>query len=85
MTIGILSLEEMKEITGASTKARMLEVLVENGIPHFIKANGWPVTTAEAVNGTLLKKDKYTAKAPVFHTSRPEETPGFRLPKTRLA
>lgn len=70
-----LTEQSMKELTGAGTRQGMIDVLNKNGIPHIIKANGWPTTTAEAINGTLLGTVKQISKA-----VKPEQTPGFRLP-----
>ncbi len=47
-----LTLEEIKELTGAGTRRRVIENLARNGIRHTIKANGWPAVAWAAITGT---------------------------------
>lgn len=70
-----LSEQHMKDLTGAGTRQGMIDVLDKNNIPYIIKANGWPTTTEQAINGTLLGTQKRPAQS-----QRPEQTPGFKLP-----
>lgn len=51
--MGFLSHEDKRELTGAATKAGQIKMLRENRIPFFVRADGWPVVTWEAVNGSL--------------------------------
>ena len=46
-----LSQEEVRELTGAGTKAGQIRTLCQNGIRHTIKANGWPCVPRAAVLG----------------------------------
>lgn len=70
-----LTHEEMKELTGAGTKNRQIEVLTGARIPFFLKANDWPTTTWAAVNATLSGKEQ----EPSAVTRMPENSPGFNL------
>ncbi|KAF1045660.1 DUF4224 domain-containing protein [Xylophilus sp.] len=54
-----LSLEEVKELTGAGTKRKILANLRKNGIRHSIRADGWPSVAWANVVGTAL--DQLTA------------------------
>lgn len=44
--IQFLSHDQVCELTGAKLKARQIEILKRNGIPHTIKASGWPCVIA---------------------------------------
>jgi len=44
-----LTKEQMRELTGAGTRAGQIRVLKKNGIRHSIKLNGWPAVTTDAV------------------------------------
>ena len=58
-TVEFLTPEQIKELTGAGTKARQIEVLRRNGIRHTIKCNGWPcVTTAAIIQDQAAQKEK---------------------------
>ncbi|MBX9913718.1 MAG: DUF4224 domain-containing protein [Pseudomonadaceae bacterium] len=49
MHIQFLSPAEVRELTGAGTKAGQILNLKRNGVRHTIKKNGWPSVTAAAV------------------------------------
>jgi len=51
--MAFLTAEDRRELTGAGTKAGQIQMLRKNRIPFFIRADGWPVVTWEAVNGSL--------------------------------
>lgn len=51
--MGFLTAAERRELTGAATKAGQVKVLKNNHIPFFLRADGWPVVTWEALNGVL--------------------------------
>lgn len=46
-----LSRDQTRELTGAATRARQIDVLRRNGIPFVVNAAGWPVVTVSAVEG----------------------------------
>lgn len=46
-----LTRSQVRELTGAATRARQIEVLRRNGVPFVINAAGWPVVTVAAVEG----------------------------------
>lgn len=43
--------EEVYQLTGSRRRKGQAEVLRRNGIPFFIRADGWPVVTVAAVEG----------------------------------
>lgn len=50
-----LSLDEVKELTGAGTRRTVIANLRRNGIRHTIKADGWPAVAWAAVVGSALE------------------------------
>ncbi len=58
-----LTLDEIKELTGAGTRRRVIENLARNGIRHTIKANGWPAVAWAAVTGTKKAAKEAEEKA----------------------
>lgn len=64
--IQFLSHEQVCELTGAKTRAKQVEVLRRNGIPHTIKANGWPCVIA----ANLLPISRSTVEREVAWRSR---------------
>ncbi|MEE4460756.1 DUF4224 domain-containing protein [Azotobacter chroococcum] len=52
-SIVFLSQAEIRQLTGAGTKAGQIANLRHNGIRHTIKANGWPAVLASAVQGGI--------------------------------
>jgi hypothetical protein len=50
-----LTLDQVKELTGAKTKRLVIENLRANGVRHTIKHNGWPAVAFAAVVGTALE------------------------------
>ncbi len=47
--IEFLTHAQVRELTGAGTKAGQIQNLKKNGIRHSIKRNGWPAVTTDAV------------------------------------
>ncbi|WP_175252906.1 MULTISPECIES: DUF4224 domain-containing protein [unclassified Pseudomonas] len=64
--IQFLSHEQVCELTGAKIRAKQIEVLRRNGIPHTIKANGWPCVIA----ANLLPVSKVSVAQEVAWRSR---------------
>ncbi|MGP9826031.1 DUF4224 domain-containing protein [Ectopseudomonas khazarica] len=64
--IQFLSHEQVCELTGAKIRAKQIEVLRRNGIPHTIKANGWPCVIA----ANLLPVSKVNVEREVTWRSR---------------
>ncbi|MGA4530414.1 DUF4224 domain-containing protein [Ectopseudomonas chengduensis] len=64
--IQFLSHEQVCELTGAKIRAKQIEVLRRNGIPHTIKANGWPCVIA----ANLLPVSKVSVERGVTWRSR---------------
>ncbi|WP_371916359.1 MULTISPECIES: DUF4224 domain-containing protein [Ectopseudomonas] len=64
--IQFLSHEQVCELTGAKIRAKQIEVLRRNGIPHTIKANGWPCVIA----ANLLPVSKVSVEREVTWRSR---------------
>lgn len=60
MQIQFLSHDEVKELTGAATKAGQIMNLKRNGIRHTVKANGWPSVTTAAVMAVASNEEKPT-------------------------
>jgi len=58
--IDFLSHEQVCELTGAKIKARQIAILKANGIPHTIKASGWPCVIA----ANLMPHMKQKIEAP---------------------
>lgn len=52
-SIVFLTQAEIRQLTGAGTKAGQIANLCRNGIRHTIKANGWPAVLASAVQGSM--------------------------------
>lgn len=50
MSEGLLSEEEMFDITGAKHSDKQIKVLQDNNIPHIVRHDGKPVTTWYNVN-----------------------------------
>ena len=46
-----LSRDEIKSLARTSIKARQLQFLETNRIPHFVDLRGWPVVTRAAIEG----------------------------------
>jgi hypothetical protein len=46
-----LTRAQLRELTGAATRARQINVLKRNGVPFIVNAAGWPVVTVSAVEG----------------------------------
>jgi hypothetical protein len=46
-----LTRSQVRELTGAATRARQIDVLKRNGVPFIVNASGWPVVTVAAVEG----------------------------------
>ncbi|WP_277374651.1 DUF4224 domain-containing protein [Pseudomonas sp. AA-38] len=64
--IQFLSHEQVCELTGAKIRAKQIEALRRNGIPHTIKANGWPCVIA----ANLLPVSKVSVEREVTWRSR---------------
>jgi hypothetical protein len=58
-----LTLDQVKELTGAGTRATVLRVLLRNGIRHTIRLDGWPCVAWAAVTGTKKAAREAEAKA----------------------
>jgi hypothetical protein len=52
MQLQFLTPAEVRELTGAGTKAGQILNLKRNGVRHTIKKSGWPSVTASAVTST---------------------------------
>lgn len=50
-----LTLDQVKELTGAGTRRTVIANLLKNGIRHTIRADGWPVVAWAAVTGTAAQ------------------------------
>ncbi|WP_089979554.1 DUF4224 domain-containing protein [Luteibacter sp. UNCMF331Sha3.1] len=46
-----LTLDQVKELTGAGTRRTVIATLLKNGIRHHIRADGWPVVAWAAITG----------------------------------
>jgi hypothetical protein len=46
-----LTRAQIRELTGAATRAKQIDVLKRNGVPFIVNAAGWPVVTVSAVEG----------------------------------
>lgn len=53
----LLTQAELRDLTGAGTKPKMREVLDANRVPYFIRADGWPVVTWDAINAQFGGKN----------------------------
>lgn len=65
-----LSLEEVKELTGAGTKKTVLANLRKNGIRHTIRADGWPAVAWAAVVGSALEARGAAAPAAKWKSNK---------------
>lgn len=47
-----LTLDQVKELTGAGTRRTVIATLLKNGIRHTIRMDGWPVVAWANLTGT---------------------------------
>jgi len=65
-----LSLDEVKELTGAGTKKTVLANLCKNGIRHTIRADGWPSVSWAAVIGTAAEARAVAAREKPWRSNK---------------
>lgn len=56
----LITMQEMKDLTGAERGSKQAEILRKNGIRFTERADGRPVLTWESYNQQLLNKDSKT-------------------------
>lgn len=61
---GVLTAEEVKELTGARQRARCIRVLQDNRIPFVIAADGWPRVHVDAVAAPVVSLSARRSKQP---------------------
>ena len=75
-----LTVEQMREVTGAKTKSRMITVLISARIPYWLRADGWPTTTYLIINDCILgKADSMNQRQRQSEPVQPANTKGFNL------
>jgi hypothetical protein len=65
-----LTLDQVKELTGAGTRKTVLANLLRNGIRHTIRADGWPSVAWAAVTGTAGEARAATARGAKWKSNK---------------
>lgn len=65
-----LTLDQVKELTGAGTRKTVIGNLLKNGIRHTIRADGWPSVTFAAITGTKKEAKEAEAKPKKWESSK---------------
>lgn len=58
-----LTRAQVRELTGTTLRAKQIEVLKRNGVPHIVNAAGWPVVALSAIEGGRREPTQAAAKA----------------------
>lgn len=64
MVGGVLTAEEVRELTGARQRARCIRVLEDNRIPYVIAADGWPRVHVDAVAAPVVSLSARRSQKP---------------------
>lgn len=64
MVGGVLTAEEVRELTGARQRQRCIRVLEDNRIPYVIAADGWPRVYVDHIAAPVVSLTARKSKQP---------------------